>query len=491
MAIESFFRHSKRNFGGSKQECVSTCRARARHVCAWHCARLTRHAPPARSTSIAGRDLLQNFSDLARMALAYGASTLRFKGSLATGHSYEQPTKRQAAEKRARDRGKEMAGRVRHGPMEAYCNAQLDVWTVLHKDTAQLGQRVTRLQDRFFCDCVAFVMRAMHCRHICAVVVHEAGLGHGAETTLHLHMRPHAKVRERSGRPRAAQQRHLAEGTRVLVKTDDGACQVGVAVGNTYESCDVQLGEHAPPTRVPLRSILEWVTSDKPGAVQQKAQAAALGTTFPFPGARASASRPQKRKRQLQLCKKQAKGPDADAPGIVGPMAIRWGLTCRDRRLTNTCPYDAIFAPLVHLLASDSAIQAFTQSRMASSPQLRALHDVCAQFWNGHSPEVRTAVAGWMVQDPSSVISSSAGSTGLPCVPTLRRLAWRICNCAGCTLRPGKPTWRDPLTTPPCPWPGWPRWTRSGCARSPCAAATARAPRRPRQTCASSATLSW
>jgi hypothetical protein len=86
-------------------------------------------------------------------------------------------------------------------------------------------------------------------------------------------------------------------------------------------------------------------------------------------------------------------------------MPIRWGLTWRDRRLTNTCPYDAIFAPLVHLLASDAAIQAFTQSRMASDPQLRALHDVCTQFWDGHCPEVRTAAAA------SSVVPSSAGST--------------------------------------------------------------------------------
>jgi hypothetical protein len=148
----------------------------------------------------------QNCHTIVRMVL-YCSAASRISSEHAGSLPYHQSTKRQDAEKAAQHRGKEIAaqGRVQSCPAEAYCGSQLEVWNVLHQGDAVLGQRVTRLQGGLFCDCPSFVERAMHCRHICAVIEHEAASVQAeAKTprfasTLHRVVQPDAEVRKRSG----------------------------------------------------------------------------------------------------------------------------------------------------------------------------------------------------------------------------------------------------------------------------------------------------
>jgi hypothetical protein len=150
--------------------------------------------------------LYQNFADLVRMTFTYGTRTRQFRENEISGHPYHQPTKRRKAERKARSEGKVTAGqgRVQSCETEAYCGTELEVWNVLHQEGTALGQRVTRLQGKFFCDCHDFVERAFQCRHICAVAEHEAMPAENSqdfETTLHWALSSNVKGKKRGPPP--------------------------------------------------------------------------------------------------------------------------------------------------------------------------------------------------------------------------------------------------------------------------------------------------
>jgi hypothetical protein len=247
------------------------------------------------------------------------------------------------------------------------------VWKVLHKGDTVLGQRVTRLQGGFFCDCPNFVLRAMHCKHICAVIELEAAFTRAGattprfESTLHRDLQPDAEVRKRSGPPRAVPQRHLAEGACVVVKTESGGTQVGTVVGNARETCDVAFGKDEPRNRVPVGSILQWVASGK------------LTRT-------ATDTAPRKR-----AIKQIVRTPEF---GEADPKAVRWQFKLRGMLLKNTCPYDAIFTPLMHLLASNLPLLVGVRNRLKQDHRMGRLHDVYRTFWASENVnEVRRCAA--------------------------------------------------------------------------------------------------
>lgn len=347
----------------------------------------------------AERTLYQNFHDLVRMAFDYGTRTRLFRENEDSGHPYHQPTKRVVAEKNARREGKAIAeqGRVQSCPREEYCGMSLEVWNVLHHGDALLGQRVTRLQGKFFCDCHDFVERAFQCRHACAVAYREAETAlpasnsQGIESTLHWALSSGFSMKRR-GAPRTIQRRHLAEGARVLVKRNDIEFQIGVITGNTRESCDVKLGENDAHRRVPARSIVDWLSPGKPG--KSKDAAAALGTIVPL--SKVKAAQPTQRKRKRTSMSQFDKTQDAAAPGLdghgdVSPKPVPWGLTMSNVNVGNTCPYDAVFVILMHLAASSASIQGFVQVHKERDPQLQQLYHIYKQFWNDSVGEVGTS----------------------------------------------------------------------------------------------------
>jgi hypothetical protein len=262
---------------------------------------------------------------------------------------------------------------------------------VLHKGESELGQRVTRLEGKLFCDCHVFVERVVQCQHICAVVEHEAmptaqGDKNKIKSTIHWAMRKQLKDQVKRGRPPGSfRRRHLAEGTRVLVKTSEAESQVAVIVGNTRESCDVKLGESAAPRRVPARDIVDWLM---PGKRQQER---GLGTIVPLSKVK---SKSQKRPRkEAKLVWPPSESPEATPPAELehdgpAPMGFRWSLFTPEVKITNTCPYDAVLAVLMHIPANDTSIQAFIRSRMEHDVQLQELDRIHALFWSDSVTEV-------------------------------------------------------------------------------------------------------
>jgi hypothetical protein len=225
----------------------------------------------------------------------------------------------------------------------------------------------------------------MHCRHICAVIEHEAASVQAeAKTprfasTLHRVVQPDAEVRKRSGPPRAVPQRPLAEGTRVVVRAESGETQVGVVVGNARETCDVKFSKDKPRTRVPIGSILQWV---KTGKLTGTATAAVKGTVQPG------------KKKRMRAMEQAAGTLDGGERGDAGPKAVRWGFKLRDVSLRNTCSYDAVFAPLMHVLRSNVPLLVFVRNRLAQDQHLQGLHDVYTCFWDANA-DVNEVSAAW------------------------------------------------------------------------------------------------
>lgn len=341
----------------------------------------------------------------------YYSAASRTAGAQVGSLPYHKRTKRQVAEATAQKLGKAIAaqGRVQCCPAEAYCGEQLEVWTVLHKGDAALGQRVTRLQGGFFCDCPNLVERAMHCRHICAVVEHEAAAAQAEadtsrfESALHRILQPDAEVRKRSGPPRAMPQRPLAEGTRVVVRMESGESQVGVIVGNARETLDVKFGKDEPRTRVPMGSILQWIKTGKLGATRP----ASRGKT-----------------KQARSAEQAAGTPGGNERGDAGPKAVKWGFKLRDASVRNTCPYDAIFVPLMHVLKSHASLLVSVRNNLKRDRRMDALHDAYTAFWNADASvnEVNTAWPGGAARrDLASRINAAIELLPSGC----DRLAWR------------------------------------------------------------------
>jgi hypothetical protein len=197
---------------------AAASRQSAPHLLAWSAPALAEHT------------LYQNFADIVRMVFHYAMRTRQFRTSEAEGHAYEAPSKRQRDETRAQHHGRLIAeqGRVQCCPPEAFCGAQLEVWSVLHEGKTELGQRVTRLQGKFFCDCNSFVERVLQCEHVCAVVEREAMAAAGKDqpegpdnSARALLSKKPKDIAKRGRPPHSYRRRHIAKGTRVLVKTRD------------------------------------------------------------------------------------------------------------------------------------------------------------------------------------------------------------------------------------------------------------------------------
>lgn len=349
-------------------------------------------------TSSTERTLHQNFADLARMAFHYSARTRLYQENEQGGHPYHQPTKSQVTAGKALRQGDVIAkqGRVQVCEMEEYCGMQLEVWNILHNDSRSLGQRVTRLQGKFFCACSNFVERAFPCRHVSAVAEYESMTARSSEggqpvkTTLHWALNPQLKVKKRGAPTKFIHRRKFVEGTRVLINRSDGARQIGAVVGNARESCDVNLGKEEALHRVPFRSIVEWLSTDK-ARMSHNVNADEVGTIIPSPDVQItdSAGKKMKRKRNHVSGKLwKASSPMSDVPEDQRPKAIPWGVELGAVKIEDTCPYDAVFAILMHLLASNASIWAFMQSRKEWDLQFQKLHDIYESFWNGHVAEV-------------------------------------------------------------------------------------------------------
>jgi hypothetical protein len=62
--------------------------------------------------------------------------------------------------------------------------------------------------------------------------------------------------------------------------------------------------------------------------------------------------------------------------------------------LKNTCPYDAIFTPLMHLLASNLPLLVGVRNRLKQDHRMGRLHDVYRAFWTSENVnEVRRCAA--------------------------------------------------------------------------------------------------
>ena len=171
-------------------------------------------------------------------------------------------------------------GRVVAGDAEEYCGESMARWTVLHQGERQLGQAVTQLQGKFFCECHDFVLRALACSHICAVQAHQAIASMAADplsrwkSTLHYVLSPHYLQKTNKGAlpglpgdlykpytPGRVPTRHrrLDAGTRVLINVNQDELQVATVISRAQDTCDVALGDGAGLCRVSQRSIIDWI----------------------------------------------------------------------------------------------------------------------------------------------------------------------------------------------------------------------------------------
>jgi hypothetical protein len=277
-------------------------------------------------------------------------------------------------------------GRVQRCESEAYCDGQLDVWTVTRDDDGKLGQRVTRLDDDYFCECHRFVERALQCKHICAAIEHEAtkatpsGSAEDFDSALHWALSRPLKTITKRGRPRDSFRRcHLAEGTRVLVQTNETESQVAVIVASARDTCDVKMEESdgAAAKRVPARSIVDWL---KPGSRQREKP---LGTVVPLSKV-TGPKRVRKKARREQPASKTHVAPSPPEAVRSGPWptAIKWKIQTTELVVRNTCPYDAALAALMHIPAD--GIQAFIESRVEHDAQLARAREL---FWSGSVTE--------------------------------------------------------------------------------------------------------
>ena len=248
----------------------------------------------------AEQGLYQNFIRVVQEMLDVGVRTKIHKANVGESPPYEELTERQRTANNARKLGKAIAdqGRVVAGDPFQYCGERTSTWTVLHDNSRQLGQAVTQLRGKFYCGCHNFVERVLECSHICAVQAFQmssAAPDHCAAlltSTLHYAMSPnyaHARsARAVAGLPSdmykpypprhlSSRQRHLAKGTRVLVKQNEEELQVGAIVGKAQDTCDVSFGNSEMPSRVPYRSIIDWVSHDSGSKPRHACELTPLG----------------------------------------------------------------------------------------------------------------------------------------------------------------------------------------------------------------------
>ena len=313
--------------------------------------------------------------------------------------------------------GERMAreGRVIAGDAEEYCGESMARWTVLHHGERELGQAVTQLEGKFFCECHDFVLRALACSHICAVQAHQAIASTAADplsrwkSTLHYVLSPHYLQKTNKGAlpglpgdlykpytPGRVPTRHrrLDAGTRVLINVNQDELQVATVVSRAQDTCDVALGDGAGVCRVSQRSIVDWIARGPTHKPKYAWETARDGATVPAAARKqapqlgrsaGTSSKPRKK-----ACVSQStvrRDANANANEADRPRPFKWGLTVGDVERSNTCRYDAVLVVAMHAMANSPCIRAFIDHGKPLDARLAQLDDVGRLFWQGSIAE--------------------------------------------------------------------------------------------------------